>query len=294
MNGIIVVNKESGMTSHDVVNRIRKIFKTKQVGHLGTLDPLAQGVLAICINDATKLVQFLSDHNKTYLATICLGKSTDTYDLEGSVIAEKEVEYISEECIDHVLKSFKGETEQIPPIYSSIKVNGKKLYEYARNNEYVEVESRKIFIYDIKRTSELTYRDGCCYFDIEVCVSKGTYIRSLCYDIGKQLGVPSLMFNLIRTKLGNFSLNNSYSLSDIELGNFHLYSKLDALEEFTMLDEPELTNKALSGMKISIRSVYELINDIPKKIVIKENDRLIAIYEKNDELKCYKAARVWM
>ena len=102
------------------------------------------------------------------------------------------------------------------------------------------------------------------------------------------------MFNLIRTKLGNFSLNNSYSLSDIELGNFHLYSKLDALEEFTMLDEPELTNKALSGMKISIRSVYELINDTPKKIVIKENDRLIAIYEKNDELKCYKAARVWM
>lgn len=294
MNGIIVVNKEKGMTSHDVVNRIRKIFKTKQVGHLGTLDPLAEGVLAVCINDATKLVQFLSEHDKTYIATICLGKCTDTYDLEGTVIEQKKVYDINESDIDKVLNSFLGESEQIPPIYSSIKVNGKKLYEYARNNESVVVEPRKIKIYDIKRISDLTYNDDCCFFDIEVSVSKGTYIRSLCYDIGKKLEIPSLMYKLIRTKLGNFGLKNSYTLSEIEIGNYHLYSKLDALEGYTMIEDKELIVKASSGMKISIRYVDELINDTPEKIVIKDNDRLIAVYEKNNELKCYKAARVWM
>lgn len=294
MNGIIVVNKEKGMTSHDVVNKIRRIFKTKQVGHLGTLDPLAEGVLAVCINDATKLVQFLSEHDKTYIATICLGKCTDTYDLEGTVIEQKKVYDINESDIDKVLNSFLGESEQIPPIYSSIKVNGKKLYEYARNNESVVVEPRKIKIYDIKRISDLTYNDDCCFFDIEVSVSKGTYIRSLCYDIGKKLEIPSLMYKLIRTKLGNFGLKNSNTLSEIEIGNYHLYSKLDALECYTMIEDKELIVKASSGMKISIRYVDELINDTPEKIVIKDNDRLIAIYEKNNELKCYKAARVWM
>lgn len=294
MDGIIVVNKEKGMTSHDVVNKIRKIFCTKQVGHLGTLDPLAEGVLAVCINDATKLVQFLSEHDKTYIATVCLGKSTDTYDLEGTIISQEKVCNLCVENIDSVLNSFKGESQQIPPIYSSIKVNGKKLYEYARNNEYVEIEPRNIKIHDIKRISDLTYKDDCCYFDIEVSVSKGTYIRSLCYDIGKKLGIPSLMSNLIRTKLGNFSLKNSYTISEIELGNFYLYSKLDALEKFKIIDDKELIVKASSGMKISIRYIESLINQSPERIVIKDKDRLVAIYEKNNELKCYKAARVWM
>ena len=294
MDGIIIVNKEKGMTSHDVVNKIRKIFNTKQVGHLGTLDPLAEGVLAICINDATKLVQFLTDHDKTYVATICLGKSTDTYDLEGKIIESKDIDNINEDLVDEVLKSFVGESYQIPPIYSSIKVNGKKLYEYARNNEYVEIEPRKITIYNIKRISDFHYENKCCFFDIEVSVSKGTYIRSLCYDIGKKLEIPSLMAGLVRTKLGNFGLNNSYTLSEIQLGNYQLYSKLDALENFDIIDDKELISKASFGMKISIKYINELINNTPDKIVIKDNERLIAIYEKNDELKCYKAARVWM
>lgn len=294
MDGIIIVNKEKGMTSHDVVNKIRKIFNTKQVGHLGTLDPLAEGVLAICINDATKLVQFLSDHDKTYIATVCLGKASDTYDLEGNIISKQDVEFIDEEIVDNVLYSFLGESEQIPPIYSSIKVNGKKLYEYARNNESVVIEPRRINIYNIKRITDFEYIDHCCYFDVEVSVSKGTYIRSLCYDIGKKLGIPSLMAGLIRTKLGNFSLNNSYKLSEVELGNYHLYSKLDALDNFDVIEDQELITKASSGMKISIKYIETLLNKTPNRIVIKENNRLIAIYDKNDELRCYKAARVWI
>ena len=293
MNGIIIVNKEKGLTSHDVVNKIRRIFNTKQVGHLGTLDPLAEGVLAICINDATKLVQFLSDHDKKYIATVCLGKSTDTYDLEGSIISSKIVNDIDVNKIDLILNSFLGETLQTPPIYSSIKVDGKKLYEYARNNEDVYIEPRKIFIHSIKRISNLEYKDDCCYFDIEVLVSKGTYIRSLCFDIGKKLNIPSLMAGLIRTELGNFSLKNASLISEIELGNYRLYSKLEALQNYKYIDEEGCINKAKAGMKISINKIRELINDTPDRIVIKKQDELIAIYDLNKELKCYKAVRVW-
>lgn len=293
MDGIIIVNKEIGMTSHDVVNKIRKIFKTKQVGHLGTLDPLASGVLAVCINDATKLVQFLSEHDKKYIATVCLGKSTDTYDLEGSIIASKKVNNIDIKKIDEALNSFLGDSYQIPPIYSSIKVDGKKLYEYARNNEEVHIEPRKIFIYDIKRISDIRYEEDCCYFDIEVSVSKGTYIRSLCFDIGKKLNLPSLMAGLIRTELGNFSLKNSYKLSEIELGNYRLYSKLDALSEYEKIEDEECIKKAKSGMKISIKKIDKLLNCSPVRIVIKEFDKLVAIYDLDLELKCYKAVRVW-
>ena len=293
MDGIIVVNKEKGFTSHDVVNKIRRIFNTKQVGHLGTLDPLAEGVLAVCINDATKLVQFLSEHDKNYIATVCLGKSTDTYDLEGSIISSKKVDNIDINKLDLILNSFLGESDQVPPIYSSIKVNGKKLYEYARNNEEVHIEPRKINIYSIKRVSDLIYKDDCCFFDVEVFVSKGTYIRSLCFDIGNKLGIPSLMAGLIRTKLGNFDLKNSSSITDIELGNYRLFSKLESLINYEQIEDVDCINKAKSGMKISAKKIYELINCNPSRIVIKESNKLIAIYDFDNELKCYKAARVW-
>lgn len=293
MNGIIVVNKEKGMTSHDVVGKIRKIFNTKQVGHLGTLDPLATGVLAVCINDSTKLVQFLSEHDKTYIAKVCLGKSSDTYDLEGKIIEQCPINNVSIDKVDEVINSFLGESLQVPPMYSSIKVNGKKLYEYARKGEFIEVEPRKICIHSIKRVSEITYDNDCCYFDIEASVSKGTYIRSLCYDIGKKLNIPSLMADLKRTKLGNYYLEDSYTLSDIEQGKYHLFSNLEALEMFPMIDDEYIVNKAKFGMKISVNDIINIINDKVERVVIKGNNKLIAIYEYNDESKCYKAARVW-
>ena len=293
MNGIIVVNKEVGITSHDVVNKIRKIFNTKRVGHLGTLDPLATGVLVVCLNDATKLVQFLSEHNKRYIARVCLGKATDTYDLEGTILNKSKIEYIEEKVVDEILESFRGVSFQKPPIYSSIKVDGKKLYEYARNNIEVEVKPREIEIYDIKRVSNLEFIDECCYFNIEVFVSKGTYIRSLCFDIGDKLGIPSLMAGLIRTEVGNFKLSDASTIKEVEDGNFKIFDMLKALDEFIQLDNVDIVVKAKSGMKISIKMIKDLLNDTPRRIVIKSKNQLVAIYELDEEKKCYRAVRVW-
>ncbi len=293
MNGIIIVNKEKGMTSHDVINRIRKIFNTKRVGHLGTLDPLASGVLVICINEATKLVQFLINHDKEYVARICLGKMTDTYDLEGKVIEQVKVSNIDEQLADKTIESFLGKQLQMPPIYSSIKVHGKKLYEYARKNEEVDVMARQIEIYDIKRISPYIYQDDCCYFDLAMKVSKGTYIRSLCVDIGKKMGFPSLMFELRRQQLGPFTISESYTLTDIEKGNYRLIKMIDALKDLPMVCDDELVKKASFGMPIPTDKVMKNFDDTPLRIVICDKDELVAIYDLERELNYYKAIRVW-
>lgn len=203
MDGVIIVNKPAGMTSHDVVNRIRKIFKTKKVGHCGTLDPDATGVLVVAVNKATKLLQFLTADNKEYIATLSLGTATDTYDASGQVTATKEYVPISDKKILACLNSFVGEQEQIPPMHSAIKVKGKKLYEYARNNETVEIPRRVITIDYIELISIV---DNLVKF--KVGCSKGTYIRSLCFDIAKKLDYPGHMYSLIRSKSGNFSLSD--------------------------------------------------------------------------------------
>lgn len=293
MNGIIIVNKEKNMTSHDVVFKIRKIFKTKKVGHLGTLDPLATGVLAVCINDATKLVQFLQEHDKTYRATVCLGKSSETYDLEGAITKVEKVSQIDEKLLDEVLNAFLGESMQLPPLYSSIKVNGKKLYEYARNNESVEIKPRKIKIYSIKRTSDIKYVDDCAYFDIDVHVSKGTYIRSLCYDIGEKLCLPSLMANLVRTSSDIFTLDDANTLSEIESGNYKLFSMLEALSGYLKTDDINFITKAMNGMKISKKDVFNKFNIEPEMFCIHSGNKLVAIYELSVDKVYYKAARVW-
>ena len=293
MNGIIVINKEKGMTSHDVVNQVRKIFKTKKVGHLGTLDPNAIGVLAICINDATKLVQFLLEHNKTYIARVCLGKKTDTYDLDGTIISSVKVEKIDVTKLDDIIKNFIGKQLQVPPIYSSIKVNGKKLYEYARNNEKVNILPREIEVYKIKRISELVYENECCFFDLYLEVSKGTYIRSLCLDIGAKMNIPSSMAELCRIKLGNFDIKDSYTLKDISEGNYRLITMTESLNDLPFFSSEEVIKKAKFGMKIDVKMILENLIDKPKKIAIGEKNELIAIYELTSDLNYYKAVRVW-
>ncbi|MFR5892564.1 MAG: tRNA pseudouridine(55) synthase TruB [Bacilli bacterium] len=293
MNGIIVINKEKGMTSHDVVNQVRKIFKTKKVGHLGTLDPNATGVLAICINDATKLVQFLLEHNKTYIARVCLGKKTDTYDLDGTIISSVKVEKIDVTKLDDIIKNFIGKQLQVPPIYSSIKVNGKKLYEYARNNEKVNILPREIEVYKIKRISELVYENECCFFDLYLEVSKGTYIRSLCLDIGAKMNIPSSMAELCRIKLGNFDIKDSYTLKDISEGNYRLITMTESLNDLPFFSSEEVIKKAKFGMKIDVKMILENLIDKPKKIAIGEKNELIAIYELTSDLNYYKAVRVW-
>ena len=228
MNGILLIHKPSGMTSHDVVNRIRRILHTKKVGHCGTLDPDATGVLVLCIGKATKALQFLMSEEKEYITTLSLGTATDTYDASGTVIESRE--YDGVENVVEVLQSFVGNQKQIPPIYSAIKVKGKKLYEYARNHEEVKIEPRDIIIHEIELLqqdeNEITLRVRC---------SKGTYIRSLCYDLAKALGYPGHMKDLIRTKSGNFSLENCFTLEQIENGEYTTVSLEEALNSYQQL-----------------------------------------------------------
>lgn len=293
MDKILIVDKEKNMTSHDVVNKIRRIFKTKRVGHTGTLDPNATGVLVVCLNEATKLVQFLEYDKKSYLCRICVGISTETEDADGEVVEEKKVDYIESELIDNVLKSFEGDYEQYPPMYSAIKVNGKRLYEYARKGEKLEVEPRIVKIFNIHRLTEVIVEDNKVKFDFIVTVSKGTYIRTLCVDIGKKLGYPAHMSELRRLSVGSFSLVDSNKLEDIENGKYKLFNMLDGLKQYPMTDDSELIKKASNGMKVSIDMVTNIFNKQVNKFVIKNNDSLIAIYELDITEKFYRAARVW-
>ena len=293
MNKIIIINKSIGMTSHDVVNKVRRIFHTKRVGHTGTLDPDASGVLVVCLNEATKLVQFLESDSKEYIAEILIGKSTNTFDRTGNTITEVEVESLDEESVDVCLKSFLGKSKQLPPMYSAIKVNGKKLYEYARNNETVNLQERDIEIFSIERISSIEKLDKFYVFTIKVLVSKGTYIRSLCVDIASKLGYPGLMNSLVRTKSGVWNIEDSCTLEDLENGVFTSYTMLETLKNYPIIDEEECVFKASHGMKISPSKIYELLSSKPERIVIKNNDELIAIYDYLESINGYKAVRVW-
>lgn len=265
MDGVIIVNKPAGMTSHDVVNRIRKIFKTKKVGHCGTLDPDATGVLVVAVNKATKLLQFLTADNKEYIATLSLGTATDTYDASGQVTATKEYVPISDKKILACLNSFVGEQEQIPPMHSAIKVKGKKLYEYARNNETVEIPRRVITIDYIELISIV---DNLVKF--KVGCSKGTYIRSLCFDIAKKLDYPGHMYSLIRSKSGNFSLSDSYSLEEIENGEFEMLSMEEVLSNYPKLVVDD-ENIIYHGKKIKSKINHQVA-------IYNQNNKVLAIY----------------
>ncbi|WP_296876017.1 tRNA pseudouridine(55) synthase TruB [Thomasclavelia sp.] len=265
MNGIIIINKPAGMTSHDVVNQIRKIFKTKKVGHCGTLDPDATGVLVVAINKATKILQFLTADSKEYIATLSLGTATDTYDASGKIIEQKEFQPISKEIILKTLSSFTGIQEQIPPMHSAIKVKGKKLYEYARNHETVEIPKRTIEIKDI----ELLSVDN-NLIQFKVACSKGTYIRSLCYDIAKKLNYPGHMAALIRSKSGIFSIEDAYTLKQIENGEFELLTIEQALSNYPKLVVDD-ENIVFHGKKIK--------SDIDHQVAIyNQNNQILAIY----------------
>lgn len=293
MNGLLVINKQQGVTSHDVVNDIRHIFKTKQVGHLGTLDPLATGVLVICIGDATKLVQFLENVNKEYECEVTLGIETNSYDITGEVVKTENITSLNEKEIDDALASFLGKSMQLPPIYSAIKKNGKKLYEYARKNQDVEISPREIEISTIKRISDVIYSDNKAKFSFKVTVSKGTYIRSLCHDLGVKLNVPATMSGLRRTRNGEFDLQNSFTIDEVRAGHFDLISMLDELRHYDMVENDEIVKKAMNGMKISLLMIIEVLGKLPAKIIVCHKGELVAIYLRDDELHCYKAGRVW-
>ena len=276
MNGLLLVNKQSNITSSDVVIKVRKLLNIKKVGHTGTLDPLAEGLLILTVGNATRIQELITEKDKEYIATMKLGIKTDTYDTEGKIIDQKEVP--NNLNIEEVLNSYIKKYNQEVPIYSSIKVNGKKLYEYARENIEVDLPKREVEIKDIKLLSinnnEVTFK---------CIVSKGTYIRSLINDIGNTLGTYAIMTKLIRTKIDNFSLDNSYTLEDIEKGNY----KLISIEE--ILDYPKIEIDDNLYKKISNGVVLDNTYNIKDKVLFIYNSNVKAIYyNDNNKLKVYR------
>lgn len=268
MDGILVVNKSKGLTSNDIVKKVKKILNTK-VGHTGTLDPNATGVLPLLLGNATKISKYLINHDKEYEAVIKLGAKTTTADVEGKIIEEKEAnkEKLKKENIEEVLKSFIGKQQQIPPIYSAIKVNGKKLYEYARQGKEVEIKARNIEIYDLKllkidsKNDELT---------INVKCSKGTYIRSLCEDIAVKLETLGYMKELNRIQVGEFNIKDSVTIEELKANIENKdYSNIIGIEEI-FKEVPEITikqreyEKYLNGVKIdtdNMDGIYRIYLD---------------------------------
>ena len=276
MNGLLLVNKQSNITSSDVVIKVRKLLNIKKIGHTGTLDPMAEGLLVLTVGNATRIQELITEKDKEYIATMKLGIKTDTYDTEGKILDQKEVP--NNLNIEEVLNSYIKKYNQEVPIYSSIKVNGKKLYEYARENIEVELPKREVEIKDIKLLSinnnEVTFK---------CLVSKGTYIRSLINDIGNTLGTYATMTKLIRTKIDNFSLDNSYTLEDIEKGNY----KLISIEE--ILDYPKIEIDDNLYKKISNGVVIDNTYNIKDKVLFIYNSNVKAIYyNDNNKLKVYR------
>lgn len=228
MDGILLVNKPKGMTSHDVVGKVRRYLHTKKVGHAGTLDPLASGVLVLGVNRGTKLLQFLSADTKCYRASLVLGKATTTYDAEGETVEEVFYrEDITIEQVKNCLNGFLGTSMQTPPIYSALKKAGKPLYAYARAGETVDIEARLI---EIKTIQLISFDKGVIVF--EAVVSKGTYIRSLCVDIASRLGYPGYMSDLVRLASGSYELSQCVTLEQIEAGQVELMSIEKAMAHF--------------------------------------------------------------
>lgn len=210
LNGIISIYKEAGYTSHDVVAKMRGICRQKKIGHTGTLDPQATGVLPVCLGSGTKLCDMLTEKEKEYKAVMLLGVTTDTQDTTGQVLSEKTVT-VTEEQVEHACRSFLGKYQQVPPMYSALKVNGKKLYELAREGKEVERKAREVEILDLQILSVQLPR-----VEFLVRCTKGTYIRTLCADIGEKLGCGACMESLLRTKVGSFDLEHSVTLSQLE------------------------------------------------------------------------------
>ena len=246
MDGIINIYKPVGMTSHDVVNKVRRIVGTKKVGHTGTLDPDAEGVLPICINRGTKVADMLTVSDKRYTATFMLGITTDTLDISGEVLEERPVS-VSKEEIVQAIRSFEGKIEQIPPMYSAIKVGGRKLCDLARKGIDVERKPRKVEIYEI---NVLDVKDK--YFTIDVKCSKGTYIRTLGNDIGQKLGCGAVMTKLVRTQSSIFKINDSVKLEYLTAENYANYlispDELFDCEKITV--KGENLSKVLNGNAI--------------------------------------------
>lgn len=278
MNGVINLFKPRGMTSHDAVRILRKILNTSKIGHIGTLDPLASGVLPLCIGKATRIVEYLGDLDKEYIAELSLGIRTDTQDVEGKVIASSDKK-VDEKLIYSVMEKYKGDLSQIPPMYSALKYKGKKLYELAREGKIIERQARNIKIYD---QEILDIQDGKSIVFYVRC-SKGTYIRTLCDDIGKLLGTFGYMSYLIRVGVGEFKIWDSISLDYIKKANregleafiYPIDECLHHLESLTVDDR--YYNQLVNGAIVPIRNLVGLDNLINQPLRVYCRDSFIGV-----------------
>ena len=271
MNGIIIINKHKGCTSHDIVHSVKKIFNEK-VGHTGTLDPMATGVLPLLIGKGTQCSKYLINHDKIYEVTLQLGQKTDTADSEGNIIEQKEIlaESLKKEKVLEVLRKTKGKQLQIPPIYSAIKVKGKKLYEYARKGENVEIKPREIEIYDIDL---LKIDEANNQIQFKVKCSKGTYIRSLCEDIAKRLGTVGYMSELKRIQVGEFNIKDSITIKELQENKENtdfVDEKIITIEEFF---------KDNKKIELNDRKLELFINGV--QLTIENKDDIYRIYNNN-------------
>lgn len=282
MNGVLNIFKNKGMTSFDVVSRVRKIAGEKKVGHTGTLDPEAEGVLPVCIGKATKIIDYIMDSEKGYSVKFKLGIKTTTYDLEGEVLEERDTSSLTEKEVEEAINSFKGEYSQVPPMFSALKKNGVRLYDLARKGIEIEREARNIKIYNIENINiELPY------VSMDVTCSKGTYIRSLCYDIGEKLNVFATMTELKRFKTSFFTEDDSVNIDDLNEENIkeHLISIEEALKNYpeiylTKGYDKLIINGVIVADKRFTKSLVE--NDILYK-VYDENKKFLGLGKKNKE-----------
>ncbi|WP_377889200.1 tRNA pseudouridine(55) synthase TruB [Alkalihalobacillus sp. R86527] len=285
MEGILPLKKPAGMTSHDCVAKVRKILMTKKVGHTGTLDPAVTGVLPLCIGRATKVAQYMTDFSKTYEAVITLGYTTSTEDATGEKIEEKSITHkVDSKEFASVLEAFKGEIEQVPPMYSAVKVNGKRLYEYAFEGKVIERPSRVVTIHELEQIGDIVYKDDTVDIPVRIECSKGTYIRTLAVDIGASLGYPAHMSSLIRTASGPFKLEECLTFDEITqmieeetLRLFPLEYALSSIPSLTVDEEMEarLQNGAV------LPEVEAMTED--RLVMYSLDGTAIAIYQKHPE-----------
>lgn len=282
MNGIISVIKPPGMTSHDVVSHIRKQSGIKKVGHTGTLDPGAAGVLPICIGKSTKVVDFLMNDRKTYICELTLGNKTDTYDKYGEFIFDSDKEYsnVTPEMFSSVLNKFKGEITQTPPSYSAIKINGVRAYDLARKGIDIDIPKRRVMIYNI---SMLKYDLPRIMLEIEC--SKGTYIRSICNDIGEELGCGGYMSFLLRSATGAFNISNSYMLFEITRETIEnlIVSPAKAIDFKNVYLSEKLEKKVLNGNQVKVENNGEYRENELVKVFISPN-KFVAIGKVNKDI----------
>lgn len=274
MDGFLLVNKDQDMTSHDLVNIVRRSVRMKRVGHTGTLDPNATGLMVVAVNKSTKLVNYLQSDDKEYIFEIKLGVMTDTLDIWGEITKEQEIEYPSIEIFNEVLESFLGKSEQIPPMYSAIKVDGRKLYELARNNEIIELEPRPIEIFEIEL---LAYEP---VLKVRVVCSSGTYVRTLIKDICEKTGNLGVMSSLIRTRVGAFRLEDAVSVEDVRNREFTLVDPEVALSVYPKIEYQD-SSDIYNGRRIELDVEEDLI-------LITINNKSVAFYERehNNVFKC--------